>query len=358
MNNQERLWRAVRDGDSSLAGQFVYAVSTTGTYCRPGCDMPTPAYADVEFYALPAAAERAGFRPCRHCQPQAITASDPQARLIQQVCDYIEDALETPLTLEELGIAFHVSPFHLQRTFKRIMGITPRQYIEWRRVDCLKARLRTGQNVTDALYGVGFGSSSRLYERSDSVLGMTPATYSRGGEGMHIHYTIVECDLGLLLVGTTEKGLCAVHLGRNDAELVESLYAEYPAATIERNPGAMCTWVTQLLEHLDGRRPHLDLPLDVQATAFERMVWQQLVEIPVGETRTYSEIAAAIGHPRAAAEVEAACCANPTVIVVPCHRAIGENSQPRPLHQSRNEFSRQTLLAHEQQQLAQSQKGR
>lgn len=354
--DQERFWQAVRNNDTGFDGQFVYAERTAGVYCRPGCTARTPTEGNVAFFRLPEAAERAGFLPCHHCNPQMMTARDPQARLIQQVCHYLNDELESSPTLDEIGMRFSVSPYHLQRTFKRMVGVSPRQYSEWLRISSLKQRLRDGHKVTDALYSVGYGSSSRLYERSDATLGMTPATYSRGGEGMHIHYTIVRCDLGLLLVGMTEKGICAVHLGRNGAELVESLYAEYPAAAIELNDDAMCDWVKQILEHLKGRRPHLDLPMDVRATAFEGLVWKQLVDIPLGETRTYSEIAAAIGHPRAIHAVEEAIHANPTVVLIPCHRAIGDDGKPSRYYQGRSEFSRQTLLDNEQ-KIAKAQKG-
>ncbi|MBZ0296052.1 MAG: methylated-DNA--[protein]-cysteine S-methyltransferase [Anaerolineae bacterium] len=356
IRDQERFWQAVQDNDSSFDGQFVYAERAAGVYCRPGCTARVPNHDNVDFFRLPEAAERAGFRPCQHCRPQMMTAHDPQARLIQQVCHYLNDELESSPTLDDIGTRFSVSPYHLQRTFKRMVGVTPRQYSEWLRIGCLKQRLRNGENVTDALYNVGYGSSSRLYERSDATLGMTPATYSRGGEGMYIHYTIVECDLGLLLVGMTEKGICAVHLGRNKAELVESLHAEYPAATIDHNPVAMCDWVTQILEHLNGRRPHLDLPMDVRATAFEGLVWKELVNIPLGQIRTYSEIAAAIGHPRAISAVEEAIHANPTAVLVPCHRAIGDDGKPSRYYQGRAEFSRQTLLTNEQ-QIVKAQKG-
>lgn len=355
MEERERLYQAVVERDVTYDGEFVCAVRTTGIYCRPGCPARTPNYENVEFYRLPQVAERAGFRPCKRCHPQEMIAADPQAALVQRVCRYMDARDNTP-TLDELGLEFSISPFHLQRTFKRVMGITPRQYADWQRLNCLKRHLRAGDSVTDALYSAGFGSSSRLYERSDAVLGMTPATYSRGGEGMHIHYTIVECELGLLLVGMTEKGLCAVHLGRNDEELIASLYNEYPAATLERNRIAMCDWVTQIVEHLKGRQPHLDLPLDVQATAFERLVWQEILNIPYGETRTYTEIAAAIGHPRAVPDVEQAIYANPTAVLIPCHRAIGEDGKPARQYQGRTEFSRSALLANEQ-KIAKTQKG-
>lgn len=343
-------WRAVAERDSDYAGQFVYAVQTTGIYCRPGCPAPRPQRENVSFFRLPEAAEKAGFRACQRCHPRQITPADPQAALIQRVCRYMEDNLDGTPTLDDLGTQFSISPFHLQRTFKNVMGITPRQYAEWYRLGCLKKRLRNGENVTDALYNVGFGSSSRLYERSDVTLGMTPATYSKGGKGMHIRYTIVEGDLGLLLVGMTEKGICSVHLGSDRAELEATLFREYPAAEIVHSGGAMCDWVSAILEHIKGRRPHLDLPLDVRATAFERLVWDQLRRIPYGETRTYGEIAAAIGHPHAAAAVAQACHANPTSLLIPCHRVLRGDGRPSRHYRGRTETSHQKFLENEQKQ--------
>ncbi len=358
MKDKADCWDVIQKRDRSHAGAFVFGVKTTGIYCRPGCPARTPNYENIEVYQLPQAAEKAGFRPCKRCHPQEFTPANPQATLIQQVCRYIDDHIEEAPTLDQLGVAFSVSPFHLQRTFKSIMGITPRQYAEWLRLGCLKGRLRAGENVTDALYSVGFGSSSRLYERSDATLGMTPATYSRGGEGMYIHYTIVDCELGLVLVGVTEKGICSVHLGRNETELVDVIHAEYPAAHIERNRNAMCDWVTAIIEHLKGRRPHLDLPVDVRASAFERLVWQELINIPYGETRTYGEIAAAIGHPKAASAVAHACYANPTAVLVPCHRAHREDGKPAaPYDEPRSKFSWQTLYDNEQTQASKQKEG-
>jgi AraC family transcriptional regulator of adaptative response/methylated-DNA-[protein]-cysteine methyltransferase len=286
---------------------------------------------------------------------QAVMIDDgrcEQAMLVQRICDFIDDNLEDTPTLDDLSARFNISPFHLQRTFKSVMGITPRQYAEWQRLGSLKRRLRAGENVTDALYNVGFGSSSRLYERSDIALGMTPATYGRGGDGMHIHYTIVESELGLLLVAMTEKGICAVYVGRDERDLEASLYHEYPAAHIERNRIAMCDWVNDLLEHIRGRHPHLDLPLDVQATAFERLVWQELRRIPYGETRTYAEIAAAIGHPRAVAAVAQACHANPATLLIPCHRVNRQDGNPSSRYRGREIDSYRAIRQNEQKQIA------
>jgi AraC family transcriptional regulator of adaptative response/methylated-DNA-[protein]-cysteine methyltransferase len=210
----------------------------------------------------------------------------------------------------------------LQRTFKRLMGVTPRQYADARRLEGLKARLRRGEEVTQALYDVGYGSSSRLYERAPSKLGMTPATYRRGGKDMKISYTVVGSPLGRLLVARTERGLCAVSLGDSDAGLEARLRREFPRAELRRDRNGLAEWVNTFLRYLDGRHPRLDLPLDVQGTAFQCRVWEELRRIPYGRTRSYGEVAAAIGKPGAARAVGHACATNPVPLVVPCHRVV------------------------------------
>lgn len=284
-----------------------------------------------------------------------IETRHPHVDLVQQVCKYIQAHGENTPTLDEIGAVFHMSPFHLQRTFKKMLGITPKQYAERHRLDVLKSRLRDGQSVTDALYGAGYGSSSRLYEQAAETLGMTPATYGKGGTGMHILYSLMTCHLGRLLVATTERGICAVHLGRNDAELEARLREEYPAATIKTHPMEMCDWVEMLLEHLKGQRPCLDLPLDIQASAFQWRVWQALREIPYGETRTYGEIAKAIGLPHAASAVAQAVHANPTIMLIPCHRVAREDDEPTTYYDDRERFTHTALLENEQQNVQNNQ---
>jgi AraC family transcriptional regulator, regulatory protein of adaptative response / methylated-DNA-[protein]-cysteine methyltransferase len=252
-----------------------------------------------------------------------LSVSKTQLDLVRQVCHYIEQTMPQEPTLAELSERVHVSQYHLQRTFKRVMGISPRQYAEARRLDCLKSKLRETSTVTDAMYEVGYSSSSRLYEGTREKMGMTPAIYRSGGAGMYITYTIVEVEaFGRMLVASTEHGICSVDFGDNDEALAESLFEEYPAATIIHDDESMCNWVISLVEHLRGWRPHLDLPLDVQATAFQRRVWQELQRIPYGETRTYSQIAEAIGQPNATRAVARACATNPTALLTPCHRVV------------------------------------
>jgi AraC family transcriptional regulator of adaptative response/methylated-DNA-[protein]-cysteine methyltransferase len=323
--DEDQQWQAVLARDMEADGAFVYAVSSTGIYCRPTCPSRRPKRENVAFFPLPEAAEQAGFRACRRCHPEQVAVRDPQVELVQRVCRAIAANPEEPPTLASLSMEVHLSPFHLQRTFKRVMGITPRQYADACRVGRLKDELRKGEAVTSALYGAGYGSASRLYESAPAHLGMTPAVYRRGGMGMRIHYTVVPCPLGLLLVAATERGICAINLGDTDDTLAAGLQREYPAAEITRDASGLDAAVEAIIRHLHGQEPHLDLPIDVQATAFQWRVWEALRAIPYGSTRSYSAIARAIGQPTAARAVAQACANNRVALAIPCHRVVREN---------------------------------
>lgn len=276
---------------------------------------------------------------------------DQELDLVQRVCDYIERNIDRAPTLVEIGAHFHMSHFHLQRVFKRALGITPRQYADGYRLENFKTLLREGHSVTAALYDVGYGSSSRLYERAPDVLGMTPLTYSRGGAGMTIKYLICTCKLGRLLVGITERGICAVSLRQSDDELRDVLSGEYPLADIIETDDAMCDWVLQILAHIDGSQPHLNLPVDIRATAFQLNVWQALRDIPYGETRTYGEIAASLGKPKAARAVAEAVHANRMIAIIPCHRAARADGEATEYYNLSQEESRRLLLENEQENI-------
>ena len=320
--SDDECYAAVVARDHRYDGKFVTAVRTTGIYCRPTCPARTPFRKNVTFYATPEEAERAGYRPCKRCNPDQQAF---EAQITQQVCEYINAHLSDRLTLDELGAAVGLSPHHFQRVFKRATGITPKQYIEARRTEDLKNRLKAGAAVSTALYDVGYSSSSRLYERSDSHLGMTPATYRKGGKGMDMRYTITECSLGYLLVAATDCGVSVVRLGDAPEVLEAEMRADYPAAQIQADDGQLAVWVEAILDYLNGDEPHLELPLDVRATAFQWRVWQALKAIPYGETRSYSDIAASLGNPKAMRAVAGACAHNEVALVIPCHRVVRED---------------------------------
>lgn len=319
------FWQAVLSRDTRFDGRIFFGVRSTGIYCRPSCPARRPRREQVVFFHIPEAAESAGFRSCRRCRPRIASTADPQVEMVRRACRYIEEHLDTLPTLEALSAHTGVSPYHLHRVFKRVAGITPRQYAEACRLSKFKTRVKKGESVTGAMYDAGYGSSSRLYERAPSQLGMTPADYRRGGKGTRISYTTAGCSLGRLLVAATEKGVCAVRLGDSNAELEADLLSEYPAADVQRNDETLSKWVEQILNYLEGVQPHLDLPLDVQATAFQWSVWEKLCEIPYGSTRSYREIAKAIGRPTASRAVARAIATNPVALVVPCHRVVRED---------------------------------
>ncbi|MDZ4767019.1 MAG: methylated-DNA--[protein]-cysteine S-methyltransferase [Chloroflexota bacterium] len=283
--------------------------------------------------------------------PSQAADEQREADLIQRVCAFI-DAHDAEPTLAELGAHVGFSPFHLQRVFKRATGITPRQYAEGRRIERFKAHLRAGSSVTTALYDSGYRSSSRAYERAPERMGMTPAIYSKGGAGMEIAYATRDCRVQALrarvIVAWTARGVCAVHLGENDAELLTTLQREYPQAHIQHVPGQMCDWVTAIIRHLLDWREPIELPLDLQATTFQLWVWEALRAIPYGETRTYGEIAAEIGHPGAAQQVAKAIYDNPIAVIIPCHRTARADGDVSVYYDPRQRKARRLLRDEEQ----------
>ncbi|MGH9594349.1 MAG: bifunctional DNA-binding transcriptional regulator/O6-methylguanine-DNA methyltransferase Ada [Bryobacteraceae bacterium] len=324
--SSEFRWRAVESRDARQDRDFVYAVRSTGVYCRPSCPSRRPGRKQVVFFAIPKAAEQAGFRPCRRCKPERV-GRDPKAEQVARICREIEETIDGPAKLGDLAAKVESSPFQLLRSFRRLMGITPRQYADAIRLRRFKGQLKKGSNVTTALYEAGYGSSSRIYERADGQLGMTPATYRHGGKGMQISYTIESCPLGRVLVAATARGVSAVYLGGAERPLEKELHQEYPRAQIRRDSRALSGWVRNIVRHLSGKQRQLDLPLDVEATAFQRMVWEELRKIPYGATRSYSQIARAMGRPAATRAVARACATNPVSIVVPCHRVVREDGK-------------------------------
>ncbi|MBL8093489.1 MAG: bifunctional DNA-binding transcriptional regulator/O6-methylguanine-DNA methyltransferase Ada [Anaerolineales bacterium] len=319
--NDTQRWRAVEQRDRSFDGTFYVAVKTTGVYCRPSCSARTPKRANVAFFTTSAECEQAGYRACKRCKPNL--SEDPQVALARAVAGALEQAAEsTPdamPSLAELAERFNFSPFHLQRVFKRHLGVSPKQYALGLRQKHLKQTLRRAARVTEAVYAAGYNSQSQAGVAQE--LGMTPTQYRNGG-APDVAYAIVECPLGLLLVAATERGICKVALGESRRALAQAVHEEYPAAHVDPEHRHLSAWVTAVLTYLRGAGPHPNLPTDVQATAFQRKVWTALRRIPAGQTRSYAQLARTIGQPTAARAVANACGANPTAIVVPCHRVI------------------------------------
>src|SRR5712691_2264225 len=320
-SNEDQRWRAVLTRDAGQDGVFVFAVSSTGVYCRPSCPAKHPRRENVAFFRKPDEAEKAGYRACLRCRPRAI-GGNAQMETVKAVCRYIEQHLDEPVTLARLGSAFHQSPFHLQRTFKAVLGITPRAYADSCRKNQLKRNLRAGHSVTRAMYDAGYSSSSLLYERTASQLGMTPDKYRRGAIAAPIRYTIADSPLGRMLVAATDKGICSIQFADSDDELEHGLRHEFPFAVRRRDDAAMLTWKQHLLRQIRGQRLNSSLPLDIQATAFQRRVWTYLQSIPFGATRSYGQVAKAIGQPTATRAVARACATNPVAVAIPCHRVV------------------------------------
>jgi len=321
----ERRWRIVLARDRRYDGAFVYGVRSTGIYCLPSCPSRKPRRGQVEFFLQTDSAERAGFRACRRCRPGQAIPVDPRVATVREACRLIDAHPDEPASLATLAARCGTTAHRLLRAFQNVLGVSPRQYRDERRLARFKTQLKEGKKVSPALYEAGYGSTSRVYERAHAHLGMTPATYSRGGLGVQIRTTTVPCALGWLLVAATERGICRISLGDSAATLERALRSEFPAAAIARDDATLKAWVARLTAHLDGRAPRIDLPLDVRATAFQRRVWEALQRIPYGSTRSYSAIARGIGKPTAARAVARACATNPVAIVVPCHRVVRED---------------------------------
>ena len=325
--SDEDRWQAVVHRDRRYDGAFVYAVRSTGIYCRSGCPSRRPTREQVRFFPIPAAAEQAGFRACLRCKPRQAVGRDPHVLLAERACRLLESSRGSRMTLSALARGLGVSAPHLQRVFTRVTGISPRAYAEQLRAGRLRTSLKSGTTVSRALYDAGYSSPSRIYESRSSGLGMTPGTLARGGAGQRIAYAIAESALGQVLVAATPRGLCFVTLGDSARAVEQALELEFPSALRVRDDRSLATEVKEVVRRIAGREPHTDLPFDVRATAFQRQVWDALKKIPAGTMISYSALARQIGRPSAVRAVASAVAKNPIAVVVPCHRVVREDSQ-------------------------------
>ncbi|WP_419805345.1 bifunctional transcriptional activator/DNA repair enzyme AdaA [Terriglobus sp.] len=322
----EQRWAAVAARDRSQDGSFVYGVLTTGVYCRPGCASRLPKRENVLFYDTAAKAAADGLRACKRCLPDERDARAVDGT-IRRLCRYMETHLDEPLRLSDLAARARLSPSHLQRTFRAVVGVSPKQYVDALRMERFKASLRGSEGgVTDAIFDAGYGSISRVYERADTSLGMTPMEFRDGGAGVAITYAGLATPMGLAMLGATDRGLCFLQFGEGEAELLGRLRAQYPAASVsamrEPAPPEFGAWIGDLNAYLQGRVPDLRLPVHVRATAFQQMVWEYLQRMPAGRSQSYRAVAEALGRPTAARAVARACASNVVALAIPCHRVV------------------------------------
>jgi AraC family transcriptional regulator, regulatory protein of adaptative response / methylated-DNA-[protein]-cysteine methyltransferase len=317
----DQRWAAVLARDTAADGQFVYAVATTGVYCRPSCAARRARPEHVSFHASCAQAEQAGFRPCKRCQPDRPARLQQYATKITEACRIIEQAGQAP-NLLQLAERVGVSPYHFHRMFRQITGLTPRQYAQAQREQRLRRQLGAGASITEAIFDAGYQSNSRFYENADRVLGMTPSRYRAGGTKCEIRFAIGDCTLGAILVAQSERGICAILIGDDPAVLAHDLQDRFPHATLIGGDAGFEQLVAQVVGFVEAPRLGLDLPLDVRGTAFQQRVWQALRDIPPGQTASYTEIANRIGAPKAVRAVASACAANALAVAIPCHRVV------------------------------------
>ncbi|WP_435007937.1 bifunctional DNA-binding transcriptional regulator/O6-methylguanine-DNA methyltransferase Ada [Tundrisphaera lichenicola] len=321
MVEEDRWWDAVVRRDRRAIGDFVYAVKTTGIYCRPSCGSRLPNRENVGFFAIPEQAERAGFRACRRCKPDRNSGRSPVQEAVILACSMIEEDPESP-SLEQLAKGVGLSPHHFQRAFKGAVGVTPKGYATSVRTRRLREALGREGTVTGAIYAAGYGSSGRCYEESARTLGMTPSEFKEGAMGLEIRHAIARCRLGWVLVAATRRGLCLVEFDDSPEALRDRVAARFPGAEIRGEDPEFAGWVEALLSRIETPGPDPELPLDIQGTAFQRRVWEVLRSISPGSTATYSDVADRIGSPKSVRAVARACASNELALVVPCHRVV------------------------------------
>lgn len=327
MSDDDARWSAVRRRDRAADGAFVYAVRTTGVYCRPSCAARTPRRENVTFHATCADAERAGFRPCKRCRPNEASLAERQAAAVAKACQLIDEAEELP-SLDALARTAGLSRFHFHRVFKAVTGVTPKAYAAAHRGKRVRDELAHSDSVTSAIYGAGFNSNGRFYATASELLGMTPTEFRAGGAGTVIRFAVGECSLGAILVAATEKGVCAIEFGDDPDALVRSLQDRFANARLIGGDAEFEQLVAKVVGFVEAPAQGLDLPLDIRGTAFQQRVWTAIRAVPAGATASYSEIAARIGEPKAVRSVAQACASNAIAVAIPCHRIVRRDGSP------------------------------
>jgi AraC family transcriptional regulator of adaptative response/methylated-DNA-[protein]-cysteine methyltransferase len=320
-------WRAVQRRDRAADGTFVYSVRTTGVYCRPSCAARLPRRENVIFHATCAEAERAGFRPCKRCRPNAPALAEAHATVVARACRLIEQAEEPP-TLDALAQAAGMSRFHFHRVFKAVTGVTPRAYVAGDRAKRVREELASRDTVTQAIYGAGFNSNGRFYAAAPGLLGMTPSEFRRGGSGNVIRFAVGQCSLGAILVAATDKGVCAIEFGDDPERLVRGLQDRFPKAQLLGGDQDFDRLVAKVVGFVEAPAQGLDLPLDIRGTAFQQRVWKAIRAIPAGATASYRDLAKRLGAPKAVRAVAQACAANGIAVAIPCHRVVRTDGSP------------------------------
>lgn len=325
-NTSNFQWEGVLRKDASLDGQYLFAVKTTGIYCRPSCPSRTPKRSNVRFFATNKDARSAGFRPCLRCAPDGLSKREQQTQAILQACRIIDES-EEKVSLANLAAKVNLSTHHFHRVFKDVTGVTPLDYFKARQIAQIGQSLKSKNSVTEAIYDAGFSSSGRFYESSNAMLGMTPKAYKTGGAGEAIRVSIRTCSLGLILIAATQRGICTIEFGDDEAVLTNRLTARFPNAVLLTTDPQFDDWLERVLSYIEAPKKALDLPLDIRGTVFQQQVWKALQEIPVGTTASYSEVAEKINKPKAVRAVATACASNILAVAIPCHRVVRGNGE-------------------------------
>lgn len=322
-NTDDARWNAVSENRPDADGVFYYAVITTGIYCRPSCRSKLPNRVNVEYFSTCDDAETAGYRACKRCKPTTLSKADETEQKIIRACRIIEQS-ETSITLDDLATQVHLSPYHFHRLFKKIVGITPKQYASRHQSRRFQKNLLTSPSVTDAIYSSGYGSSGSAYDKKRDQLAMKPKDYRKGAEGVTITYELAQCFLGWVIVAATDRGICAIEFGDDPEALPEQVQSRFPNAQLNKADSGFKTLINEVVDFIESPKDMFHVPLDIQGTAFQQQVWEVLRQIKPGETMSYTDVAERLGKPKAVRAVASACAANKLAVVIPCHRVISK----------------------------------